>query len=210
MRRIPALRRIGLDLDNTIVDYAALIREEVVALGVLDVIPAGDKRAVRDALRVVPEGESHWTRLQARIYGERMDAAVPFPGAIAFIERARSNGIEVVIVSHKSEVAATEVQGPNLREAARRWLASQGIVGPLGISPESVYFEATRAAKTARIATLGLDVFVDDLVEVFVEPGFPVAVQRWLFAPGPLDGDPPVDRHFGSWDAIERAVFGAD
>src|SRR5271154_5157564 len=61
----PVPRRIGLDLDNTIIDYEAIIREEVAGSGLLAGLPAGDKRALRDALRAIEDGEEHWTRLQA-------------------------------------------------------------------------------------------------------------------------------------------------
>ena len=203
------IRRIGLDLDNTIVDYADLIREEIAALGVLDNVPGTDKRAARDALRSFPQGESLWIALQARIYGEAMQRAAAFPGAAEFIARARKSGIEITIVSHKTEFAAIdpEGRGTNLRDAARRWLSANGFIGPRGVDPEAVYFEPTRAAKTARIAALGLEAFIDDLVEVFADPGFPPGVQRWLFSSDVLLGESLADRVFPSWAAIAEAVF---
>ena len=49
---------------------------------------------------------------------------------------------------------------------------------------DDVYFEDTLAAKVDRLASLDLDVFIDDLADVFEQPHFP---QRH-----PLD---PVRRH---------------
>jgi hypothetical protein len=198
--------RIGLDLDNTIIDYEAIIREEVAALGVLPVLPPGDKRILRDALRDIPQGEEHWVRVQARVYGPRLDAAVPFPGAVDFIKRATRAGHELWIVSHKTPLAAADESGCDLRAAANRWLAARGIVGRDAIPAQRVFYESTRAEKLSRIATLGLHAFLDDLLEVFDEPDFPTGVARWLFSPEP-SGNAGVDRIFRSWAELERFVL---
>ena len=198
--------RIGIDLDNTIIDYEELIRSEVRALGLMANVPEGGKRALRDALRELPDGEEHWVRLQARIYGPRVREAVAFPGVLSFVRRARSAGIDVAIVSHKTEIPAAGEQH-DLRAGARAWLEASGIVAPDAVGAGEVYFESTREAKLRRIASLGLAAFVDDLHEVFTEPAFPAGVQRWLFAPGGAGEAPGADRVFVSWRAIEEHVF---
>ena len=70
-----------------------------------------------------------------------------------------------------------------------------------------MYFEGTRAEKCARIAALGLTHFIDDLVEVFEDPGFPNTCQRWLFAPDGAPAQSPADRVFGAWNAIADAAL---
>ena len=57
---------IGLDFDNTLVDYTDLFRSEAAALGLA---AAGlDKTRIRDALRARgPAGEIEWQHLQARV-----------------------------------------------------------------------------------------------------------------------------------------------
>jgi len=205
----PVPRRIGLDLDNTIIDYEALIREEVAGAGLLADVPAGDKRALRDALRAIEDGEEHWTRLQARIYGPRLEKATPFAGVVQFVRRAAASGCELLIVSHKTPLAARDDSGYDLHAAARRWLAKNSLVGDGAVPASDVYFEVTRKAKVARIAALGVDVFIDDLVEVFDEADFPRGVARWLFSPSLGDASPSVDRAFESWKEIEQHVFGS-
>lgn len=204
----PVPRRIGLDLDNTIIDYEALIREEVARSGLLSEVPAGDKRTLRDALRAIDDGEAHWTRLQARIYGPRLSGASPFAGVGEFVRRAAAEGCELLIVSHKTAVAATDDSGYDLHAAARGWLASNRLIGEDAVREDEVYFEGTRAAKVARIAALGVDAFIDDLIEVFEETEFPAGVGRWLFSPSAIEPSPYVDRVFGSWAEIEAYAFG--
>jgi hypothetical protein len=174
------MTRIGLDLDNTLVSYDALFLEiaqnrDLVPLGF-----SGSKREIRDYIRLLPHGEKQWTRLQAHVYGPAMLRATATPGALDFVRRAREHGVEMVIVSHKSEYAAAERGGPNLREAARAWLLRSGLVGPNAIPESSVYFEGTRSEKIARIVALRCTHFIDDLEEVFDDPAFPPDVHRVL------------------------------
>jgi hypothetical protein len=46
-----------------------------------------------------------------------------------------------------------------------------------------VYFESTRDKKIAKISDLELDYFVDDLLEVFEDPKFPLSVKKILYDP---------------------------
>ena len=190
---------IGLDLDNTLIDYEAAFCAAAVAL---DAIAPGTnlgKTAVRDRIRAMPDGEARWMMVQAQVYGAGIDAARLYPGVASFIAGARANNVELTIVSHKSEVAAAAPDGPNLRACARRFLRAQGIDLPL-------YFEATRAEKCVRLATLRVTHAVDDLVEVFADAAFPAGVQRWLFAPAGALPHRHVDRQFASWDALRAAL----
>ena len=71
----------------------------------------------------------------------------------------------------------------NLRNAAREWLRTNGMLGPQAVLEENVYFEDTRAEKIARIVRLKCTHFIDDLEEVFDDPAFPSDVERMLISP---------------------------
>lgn len=189
---------IGIDLDNTIIDYDAAFAAAARELGI-DV--AGGKTAVRDRIRRLDGGETMWMRVQAQVYGSGIGAARLFDGFETFVADASARGIPLTIVSHKSEFAAAAPDGPNLRACAVAFLTEHGITLP-------VAFEATREEKCRRIAALRVTHFVDDLVEVFADPAFPAGVERWLFAPHGVAGDPPADRVFASWRDIGRALAG--
>jgi hypothetical protein len=196
--------RLGIDLDNTIIDYTHAFSAAVVAAGVTDVPFGGGKTALRDGLRARPDGEATWTRVQAFAYGPLIERAEPFPGVEAFFARARARGISLTIVSQKTEFAAAAPGGPNLRAGARAWLAARGLVR--GDEP-TVYFESTRAEKCARIAALGLTHFIDDLVEVFADPAFPTGCARWLFAPDDVPPAAPAERIFRTWAELADAAL---
>jgi hypothetical protein len=195
---------LGIDLDNTIIDYTRAFSEAAVAAGVADPALTSGKTALRDDLRARPGGEAMWQRVQALAYGPLIDRAEPFAGVEAFFARAREGGLDLAIVSHKSEFAAAAPDGPNLRACALAWLDARGFVRD---GEPKVFFEATRAAKCARIADLELTHFIDDLVEVFADPGFPATCARWLFAPDDVPALGPVDRVFRRWSELADAAF---
>jgi hypothetical protein len=193
--------RLGIDLDNTIIDYTRAFAEAAVAAGVA---PQNGKMALRDGLRARMGGENIWQRIQGLAYGPLIERAEPYPGVEAFFARARERGLALSVVSHKSEFAAAAPAGPNLRDCARAWLDARGIVRS---GEPALYFESTRAAKCARIGALGLTHFIDDLVEVFEDPEFPRTCARWLFAPNELPPHAPAERVFRHWSELADATF---
>ena len=174
-------RRIGIDFDNTLVLYDQVFRRCGVRRGLLPDGFSGDKNAVRSAIRARPEGERQWTALQAEVYGARMEEAEMAAGAAAALASLKQAGARIFIVSHKTRFAAAD-PATDLRAAAWRWLDGSRLLDSDGgpIRREDVFFEETRAAKLARIGTTGCESFLDDLEEVFTEPGFPAAVARCL------------------------------
>src|SRR5712692_6306393 len=135
---------IGIDHDNTIVDYSDLF----VALA-HDFVHAGDaaaggKGAVRAAMRNLPDGEGKWQQLQALVYGARMAEARLIDGVLPFMAECRRRDIGLRIVSHKTRYAAADPGGVDLRDASRSWLAASGILEVGGLDLDHVFFEDTR------------------------------------------------------------------
>ncbi len=204
--------RIGVDFDNTLADYDRVFGELALANGCLDKLPEGGKRGVRDAVRRLADGDRLWQQLQASAYGARMDAAEPFEGAAEALTRWSQAGAEIHIVSHKTRFASGDESGLDLRRAALRWLDRKGFFAPPGpaLTPERVHFNDTRGAKLGRIRALDLTVFVDDLEEVFAEPGFPGGVERILFDPhGAAAGD-GAELRLCHWRDIGEHVLGRE
>jgi hypothetical protein len=199
--------RIGIDFDNTIITYDDVFRAAARAKGLIGADFAGSKQAVRDAIRLLPDGELAWQRLQGQVYGRGIADAKMIAGVAAFLRRACAEDCTIVVVSHKTEYGHFDPDRVNLRTAALDWMTGQGLFeNGHGLDLTDVYFESTRADKLKRIAALSLTHFIDDLEEVLSDPDFPPDVERILFT----EAAPPAGPYVWcpSWPAIERQVFG--
>lgn len=174
---------IGIDLDNTIIDYRGVFHRHAVRRGLIPPSVGAGKDDVRDYLRAAGR-EDEFTELQGFVYGPGLSEARPFEGLREAIARLQQHGASLAIISHKTP---RPYIGPpyDLQGFARAWLCSNDLVGagPGRIPPEMVFLEPTKADKLARIAGLGCDWFVDDLPEFLGEPNFPCSVRRILFDP---------------------------
>jgi hypothetical protein len=199
--------RIGIDFDNTLVTYDRVFLAQARTRKLLPAGFRGGKQAVRDAIRLLPEGEIAWQRLQGFVYGRGIGEAVMFAGVDRFLRRCRQAGHAVFIVSHKTEYANYDPARVNLRGAALGWMEARGFFDPrkYAIPRAHVFFESTRAEKLARIAALDCTHFVDDLVEVLGDPAFPPGVARVLFG---ADAPAPGVTACASWRSITDALLG--
>lgn len=180
---------IGIDFDNTIVSYDRLFKTLAVEQGVIPADFQANKTLIRDHLRATGR-EPLWTAMQGEAYGPKMDGASAFPFVKSTIARLIQSGNAVRIISHKT---LHPIVGPkfDLHAAARGWLEKEGFwSSEIGMNPTDTFFEPTKEAKWARIASEKCDVFIDDLPEILTSPAFPIGVKRFLFDPEQLH--PPV------------------
>ena len=199
--------RLAVDFDNTLIDYDPVFLTAARERGLVDSGFRGSKRAVRDAIRSLPNGEITWQRLQGYVYGAGITGAAPFCGARAFLRRCRHEGVPVFIVSHKTQYGHHDPARVDLRQAAMSWMARWEFFAPdgIGIPPDRIHFADTRAAKLATIKELGCTHAIDDLEEVFADPLFPAGVKRILF--GEYGGDACCDVICPAWSSVTSAVF---
>ncbi len=197
-------RRIGIDFDNTLVCYDRLFLQLAQEEGHALPTNLGGKTALRDWLRLQPAGEIAWQRLQAQAYGPRITEASLFEGVEEILSVWHQRGDQLFVVSHKSLYAAQDQEGVNLQQAARNFLEQSGLFERQLLNVEQVYFEQSRQAKVARIAELGCEIFIDDLVETFAEQGFPQGVRQILF--GECLSPPDGIECCRSWQEIGRVL----
>ena len=193
---------LGIDFDNTIVDYDDVFTSLAKDRGWVPSDWRSGKKATRDYLRAKPRGEFKWQCLQALAHGREIARARIFPGFVEFLKQCKGAGVQVCIVSHKSEYALRDPDKLPLREAARGWMHKNGFFSELGVSEAAVFFEQELAGKVRRIGNVGCEVFVDDLPEVFLYPGFPTDTRQLLFAP---DSPPETEggwEVFGNWNEL--------
>ena len=69
--------RIGIDFDNTIIAYDEVFCAAAKRRGLIAAEFIGGKQAVRDAIRLLPDGELAWQRLQGQVYGKGIGEREP-------------------------------------------------------------------------------------------------------------------------------------
>jgi hypothetical protein len=198
--------RIGIDFDNTLIGYDDVFLAAGRTRELLSPEFVGNKQAVRDAIRLLPDGELAWQQLQGYVYGKGIGRAVMFAGVDGFLRRCRAAGHGVFIVSHKTEYGHHDADRVSLRGAALDWMEARGFFAPdrYAIPRENVFFEPTRAQKLRRIAALNCAYFIDDLAEVLTDPDFPPGVHRVLFGAA---GASPGLAICSSWQRIAEVVL---
>jgi len=195
--------RIGIDFDNTIVSYDVLFHKVAVERGVVPPSVPQTKLAVRDYLRNIGE-EDAWTEMQGYVYGKRMNDAATYPGVSEFLRWARTNDIQISVISHKTRYPFLGPQY-DLHRAAREW-AELRFADDEGwlIEPQRVFFELTQEAKLERITAARCDYFIDDLPEILLASGFPSNTARILFDPERSHSSVGGLVRLASWDEIQR------
>ena len=200
---------IGVDLDNTLVCYDELFHFAAHQEGLIEWSAPKGKERIRDAIRLLPQGESKWTRLQAVVYGPRMSDAAAFEGSEIFLRHCSEQGTKAVIVSHKTHFVTLDGKQIDLRDSALTWMKARKFFDAdgCGVSLNNVFFESTRSEKIERIRTLGCTHFIDDLAEVFAESSFPRDVAKLLFAPHGANAGSQEIKVFRTWRDLDEFFF---
>ncbi len=173
----------GVDFDNTLISYDALAHALAREHGLIPSHFSIHKERIRDHIRQ-NFGDEEWQKIQAVIYGAKIGEAILSPGADIFLQECHRRKIPVHIVSHKTEVSNLLQGGVNFRHAALKWMEGKLFFTRLGVRQQDVHFASTRGEKVNMIQQTQCTHFIDDLEEVFHEPGFPHGVKKILYCPG--------------------------
>jgi len=200
------MRRIGVDLDNTLACYERVFGLEACRQGL---VPLEGKLPGKLEVRAWLQGLGRndlWTELQGTVYGPAMAQASAFSGALEFVRQAVSAGHRVWILSHRTRRPAL---GPayDLWGSALDWLDRKKFLRPGGpLERRHVFLAPSREEKIRLMIRLGCTDFIDDLPEVFSHPLFPRSIRSHLFDPGQRHGAGPW-RRFPSWIALREGIL---
>tara|TARA_B100000315_G_scaffold136603_1_gene125870 strand:+ start:567 stop:2216 length:1650 start_codon:yes stop_codon:yes gene_type:complete len=206
---------IGIDLDNTLIDYRNSFWLTALETGIL---VEDDWEAVNKNGRSVPNksgiksyllscdnGDYKWEFLQGQVYGRYIHHAQIFPGAANFLLHCSRRGEKVFLISHKTEFGHYDKSKTSLRESALNFLDQIGLLsGDFGIKRDDIFFFDTRMEKVRKIAGLNCSHFIDDLPEVFSEPGFPPSTIKIHFD---FQSKQTDNNSRNSWQKINELFF---
>lgn len=180
--------RIGVDIDNTIICYEGVFALIARKQG-FDVPLASSKEETKRWFKD-RKLDSAFTILQGIVYGSQLHKACLFDDVDKFIENASKNRHQLFLVSHKTQYPILG-ESIDLRAAALQFLRNCGLVSHNMVQIQNIFFEDTIESKVARIGSLNLDLFIDDLIEVFEHPNYPTNIRSILFQK--VVESPPLD-----------------
>ncbi|MBT7555634.1 phosphotransferase [Candidatus Woesearchaeota archaeon] len=198
---------IGLDFDNTLARYDSVFAIEAKKEGLISDDWQGTKQDLKDKLYSIKDGDKFWQKIQGQVYGPSMHKASLFPGVARFLLRCKLKGHVIFIVSHKTKYGHFDPTKTLLRQVALDWMHSKGFFDKdkFLILEENIFFANTRQEKVEKINNLKLDVFVDDLEEVFSEKSFP-DIKKILFSN--KSKNKYHDVICNNWSNIENSILG--
>ena len=172
------IKHIGIDLDNTIIDYTKAFIEIGRDFGFK---PNSTRESIRKALRRTDGTDDLWQEFQSLLYTRGLDFAELAPSAKTFMSLARNSGIEVSIVSHKSRTTQERFGGQDLRGPALDWLRKHQLI-PQIVDEKDLHFTSTQEKKIEKILELRIDFFIDDLEDVIQKLVKIASLKTWHFS----------------------------
>ena len=202
----PALK-IGIDIDNTLINYDAVFLLGAHELGMIVPSWHGNKNQIREYLRSRDGGEEQWQKLQGQVYGRLITNAHIFDGAYRFLWRCHQLGIIVDLVSHKTEYGHHDESYVPLREVAIEFLKSHGVMTGKKNLLRNICFESTREQKVLRIIENEYDWFIDDLPEVLQDTKLPEKLGKILIDESKQCSAGNIE-YCSSWTDVENRLLG--
>ena len=214
MSNQPEKMIVGIDFDNTIVNYSYLLKRLAVEKGYVTERLGRSKKEIRDQIRQFPHGEIEWQKLQALMYGPRILEAEIFAGVMGFFCKCRKKKVRIAVISHKTEFAGYDSTKTNLRTSALEWMEANNFFSPSGanMKQSEVFFLPTRKEKVAMIKKLGCTHFIDDLEETFQETEFPTNIMKVLFSPGDFESK-VLEQNMvlcQNWAEVSKVLFATE
>jgi hypothetical protein len=157
---------IGLDFDNTLIDYDLLFYKTALEFKLIPKHTIRTKVAVRDYLLSIGK-EDFFTELQGEVYGKKIISANKSSGVISALINLKNLGYTFKIISHKTKFPIAG-EKYDLHESALNWLKVNKFMDKdgLNINLEDIFFEPTKDKKVEKIHSINCKYYIDDLKEI--------------------------------------------
>jgi hypothetical protein len=185
---------IGIDLDNTIIDYTNIFykigKEKKINI---------NKKSSKKELKAYVERTSkrEWTKIQGDVYGNRILEAKLFKNFKKFLKFAIKYNIQLVIISHRTKRPLVGKK-TNLHKAAYNFLTEK-LDKNIFTNNKNLFFEENLKNKIQKIKEYDCDYFIDDLKKVLLDKKFPNTTERILF-----NTSSKLIKNFNNWDQITK------
>ena len=202
-----SIKKIGIDLDNTIISYDDVFQLAANKFGLLDNNNCLSKESLRNQIRNQKNGEKKWQKLQGYVYGEGINEAVLFPGVYRFLWRCKERNIDVEIVSHKTEFGHFDSKKISLRDSATNFLINHGLLDNKNPLIKKVTYKNSKKEKIDYIKQNNYECFIDDLEEIIFSEELEDQ-KGILFSRDNLSVKNSNNVIAQSWEEISQSVLG--
>ena len=202
-----SIKKIGIDLDNTIISYDDVFQLAANKFELLDNNNCLSKESLRNQIRNQKNGEKKWQKLQGYVYGEGINEAVLFPGVYRFLWRCKERKIDVEIVSHKTEFGHFDSKKISLRDSATNFLINHGLLDNKNPLIKKVTYKNNKKEKIDYIKQNNYECFIDDLEEIIFSEELEDQ-KGILFSRDNLSVKNSNNVIAQSWEEISQSVLG--
>ena len=181
---------IGIDLDNTIINYEKSFIIIAKKLKLIDDIfinkkikNMNDSKSIIKNYLIKKNKQRDWEFLQGQVYGKYINLASINENFYKFLILCNINNYKVYIISHKSTYGHFDHNKINLKKKSINFLKSKKIIhNAYGIHEKSIYFCQNQELKIKNIYNLKCNYFIDDLEEIFTNKSFPKTTNKILLS----------------------------
>jgi len=156
--------KIGIDLDNTIIDYSNSLKKLLQEEYKIELKNETIHKSLIKKQIIENYSDREWTKAQGLLYSKYLDYANPYPGCLDALKKLSINGSELYIISHKTKYPFIGGK-TNLILLAKEWI-TKNLVHENGINlfeDANILFNKTINKKIESIISHDLDIFIDDL-----------------------------------------------
>ncbi len=154
--------KIGIDLDNTIIDYDNLFYKIAIKNKLIPKNIGCNRIKIRNFIK--KKSISKWKRLQSDIYSLYINEATVKRGFLNFINKVYKKGFEFCIISHKTKYPYIGKK-KNLHKISQKWIHNK-INAKIDFKIKNIFFEISEKKKINRIIEQKCDYFIDDLPSI--------------------------------------------
>lgn len=198
--------RIGIDFDNTIVNYDSTFRKIASQNKLIAKNWNGNKQQLRKEI-IRKRNVEEWKKLQGLVYGRYINLAKLNEGVENFLLKSKLLKTKIFIVSHKTIHGHYDKKKILLRKVAINWIRKKNFFKKKFVDKKNIYFEKSIDNKIKRINSLKLNFFIDDLKLILKNKRLDSNVKKILFNQTIKKRIDSNIFHYSKWKSINEHIY---
>ena len=192
---------IGIDLDNTIINYDKRFVDVASKKKYINKNWKGVKQDLKEEIKKLENGNAKWNKVQSIVYGDLSKKVFVNIGFYEFLWRAKLKKHNIFIISHKT-IHPHYNKNIFLRDEANKFLNRNNIIKLVGA--RNIYYTDSLKDKICLINSKNLDWFIDDLEEVLNNTNISINLKKIKYSKYKCENIETTN----NWYKISDIIFG--